>query len=130
MNVQQLILLNKLDAYKDRTGDYSATRIPIYSDFVPSTVNTPIGRRTLPPPSITKYGLTRWQYWAILDKQNARCAICGDKPTRALHVDHCHQSHKVRGLICHGCNIAIGMIKEDSLTARAIADYLDKHASM
>ncbi len=75
--------------------------------------------------------ITAKDYWSLQDKQNNRCAICGAQPNgRALHLDHCHASNKIRGLICHGCNIAIGMIKEDAETARAIADYLDRHASM
>src|SRR6266446_7060445 len=108
MTIEELTARNILDHYKDRTGDYGAKTIPKASDF------TSISRRTVPPISIAKYGLTRWQYWRLQDKQNGRCAICGELPNgRALHVDHCHDSKTVRALICHGCNIAIGMIKED-----------------
>jgi hypothetical protein len=116
-----------LDAYKERTGDYHAAKIPKYTDFI--EVKAPAQVRF--PATIKKYGLSRFDYWRLLAKQNNRCAICGELQNgRALHLDHCHTSNKVRALICHGCNIAIGMIKEDAQTARAIADYLDRHATL
>lgn len=126
MTIEQQIQAIKLDDYKDRTGDYSATKIPTFRDFVPIGVPKQIPY----PATIAKYGLSRFDYWRLAAKQNYRCAICGEPTGRiALHLDHCHKSNKVRGLICHHCNIAIGMMKDDPATARAIADYLEKHAA-
>ena len=126
MTIEQQLQAIKLDEYKDRTGNYRARKIPSWSDFI----DTKAPKQIPYPVSIAKYGLTRFDYWRLAAKQNYRCAICGDQSNcgRALHLDHCHKSNRVRALICHGCNIAIGMIKEDAQTARAIADYLDKHA--
>lgn len=49
-------------------------------------------------------------------KQNSCCAICGtDKPygrANEFVVDHCHETGKVRGLLCHPCNSGIGMFKD------------------
>jgi len=72
------------------------------------------------------YGIEPDEYIAMYNAQNGRCAICGKKPTtkRGLHVDHCHTTGKVRGLLCHGCNVGLGSLGEDpDILSRAI-DYL------
>jgi hypothetical protein len=118
MTIEAEIRARLLDDYKDRTGDYCAREIP--RDLEPEMREYPA--------TILQYGMSPSDYLAMLSRQNYRCAICGEaRGKRALHVDHCHESGKVRGLVCHGCNIAIGMIKEDAETARAIGAYLDRH---
>jgi hypothetical protein len=74
------------------------------------------------------YGLSLEQYNELVQKQGGVCAICGKPPTkRALHVDHCHQTSKIRGLLCRGCNLALGNMEEDiSRLYKAIA-YLERH---
>lgn len=59
------------------------------------------------------YGITLEQYDAMFAKQAGRCAICGtDKPGRQrLHVDHCHATKKVRGLLCFVCNTRLGIVE-------------------
>ena len=72
-----------------------------------------------------KYGMTLEQYDALLAQQKGVCAVCGDPPgARALHVDHCHASGLVRGLLCVGCNMALGALKEDPLRMRALEAYI------
>lgn len=68
--------------------------------------------------------------------QEGRCAICRRTPTEAelgedhLHIDHCHAEgpHAVRGLLCRGCNYAIGHAADDPERLRAMADYLERFA--
>lgn len=56
-----------------------------------------------------RYGITRKQYDKMLKKQKGRCKICGNKPSRGpLHVDHNHESGRVRGLLCTSCNRILG----------------------
>jgi hypothetical protein len=58
-----------------------------------------------------------------------RCRVCGHPQGKyKLHRDHCHATGKQRDLLCHGCNLALGFIKDDPETARALADYLEMHA--
>lgn len=68
------------------------------------------------------YGLTSFEYNAILLKQNKLCAICGDKAP--LQVDHCHETNTVRGLLCGKCNKAIGLLKDSPLVTNNATIYL------
>lgn len=77
------------------------------------------GRRLL-----TEYGITYAQYLELLKEQGGKCAICYGGPSgpgKRLHVDHCHEGNKVRGLLCGKCNTAIGLLDEDATRfARAV----------
>ena len=73
--------------------------------------------------NLRKYGLTIEQYEQMLAQQNGRCATCKEIPER-MCVDHCHRTGAVRGLLCSGCNTALGFLKEDLLRIYALADYI------
>ena len=73
----------------------------------------------------SKYGMSAADYDRMNDAQGGRCAICGDKPERRLVVDHCHATGAVRGLLCGGCNSALGMVKDRSFALAAAARYLE-----
>lgn len=76
-----------------------------------------------------RYGLSAEQYAEMLDKQGGKCAICGATEPggrdRVWQVDHCHDSNKVRGLLCGLCNRGLGQFRDDADRLRAAADYLD-----
>ena len=65
---------------------------------------------------IKDYGITYIDYLAMYEEQEGCCAIC-KKPSphkeRDLSVDHCHESGKVRGLLCLHCNTALGHFKDN-----------------
>ena len=73
-----------------------------------------------------KYGVTKDFLIGLYEAQQGKCAICGNEPSskRALHVDHNHETGKVRGLLCHGCNVALGSFKEDVNTLNKAIEYL------
>lgn len=72
------------------------------------------------------YDLTLEQYNAILAFQNNGCAVCGSlPPVKPLHVDHCHTTGRVRGLLCHGCNTGSGMADNIDLLQKKVA-YLQR----
>jgi hypothetical protein len=68
------------------------------------------------------YGLAPKQVEELLLKQHGRCAIC-KKRTR-LRIDHDHKGGFVRGLLCNGCNVGLGMFCEDEKLLRAACRYL------
>ena len=77
----------------------------------------------------TKYGISNGDYLAMVEAQGGRCAICGEHPDPArqhakLYIDHCHDSGKVRGLLCHGCNVGIGWMQDQPERLDAAAAYL------
>ncbi len=60
------------------------------------------------------YGLLSGEYKWMLDRQNGRCAVCGNRPvTIRLAVDHDHLTQRVRGLLCRRCNRALGLWEAD-----------------
>lgn len=65
------------------------------------------------------FGISSDQYECLLDAQGGRCAICGRPPKSvALHVDHA--TGVIRGLLCIGCNNALGQFRDNTeLLARA-----------
>lgn len=74
------------------------------------------------------YGLAWTDYQAMLEAQGHRCAICSFDLTstkRQPHVDHCHLSGTVRGILCQPCNIRLGWMENNSAI---IADYLARAA--
>jgi len=79
-----------------------------------------------------RYAMTEQRYNVLLDAQRGGCAICGaltaaDKFQRRLHIDHCHETKTVRGLLCGNCNNGIGRFKEDANLLRIAAAYLEHY---
>ena len=57
-----------------------------------------------------------------------QCEICGNAPgERALAIDHCHSTHKLRGLLCGNCNNGLGRFQDDPALLRKAAEYLETH---
>jgi hypothetical protein len=75
-----------------------------------------------------KYGMTLEQYDEMLELQGGGCAICGRQPREdiSLHVDHCHETDVVRGILCFRCNNGIGDFANDPDLLRAAAVYLER----
>lgn len=71
---------------------------------------------------LLRYGLTPEQYAALLEKQDGKCAICCE--TKDLHVDHCHETKKVRGLLCGACNRGLGLFGDAADKLRRAGQYL------
>jgi len=60
--------------------------------------------------------------------QGGVCAICGSSvdpvTTKNTHIDHCHTTGKVRGILCHLCNRGIGHFKDSIDTLESAIKYL------
>lgn len=75
----------------------------------------------------TKYAMTEEDYHSLMAAQGGGCAICRDDFSGGTpHVDHCHQTGAVRGILCFRCNTAIGKLRDDPALLRAAATYLEQ----
>lgn len=90
-----------------------------------------------------QYGLTPEEYNEFFDSQNGLCAICHrpydekkrpahlrdfqPKANRKLSVDHCHETGKVRGLLCQRCNTGLGFFSDNLELMRSAVQYLENH---
>ena len=80
----------------------------------------------VPPRGAAKAGL-----WTVVAGLRGHGGATGrrlphmqDEPVRPLFVDHCHASGRVRGLLCHPCNAALGFMRDDPVIAAAATEYL------
>lgn len=80
--------------------------------------------------TVSKYGITPERYAALMQEQGGACAICRQTCAmgRRLSVDHDHATGAVRGLLCGGCNVAIGRFGDDVIRLKAAIAYLEFHA--
>lgn len=75
------------------------------------------------------YGITKEEYDSMLVNQDYKCAICKiDRCTtgRSMSVDHCHKTNKIRGLLCHKCNLGLGHFKDNIELLLIAIEYLKK----
>lgn len=72
-----------------------------------------------------KYGISIPQYNEMFAKQNFACALCKKPPkTNRLAVDHCHDTGRVRGLLCPSCNRAVGVLGDNEASLLLVLDYV------
>ena len=76
-----------------------------------------------------KYGVSPEDYDTMLEEQNNKCKICLVSFTTLkphnIHVDHCHTTKKVRGLLCNLCNVGLGTFKDNTETLTNAIVYLE-----
>ena len=79
---------------------------------------------------LATYGITDVDYRRLLRKQNYKCAICffeldrSDNP-RAVHIDHCHETAKIRGVLCARCNRALGLFRDSTEVLKNAIRYIN-----
>jgi nitrate/TMAO reductase-like tetraheme cytochrome c subunit len=84
---------------------------------------------------LSRHRLTPEQYDAMLKAQGGGCAICGHKDAgdshqRQIHVDHNHETGKIRGLLCGRCNRGLGLFTDDLGKLAAASSYLLQHTNV
>ena len=77
---------------------------------------------------VKKYGITMDEFLHLLEKQNKCCPICENElelfGSGKSAIDHCHITNNVRGIICHQCNVWIGMYEARGLKLSNMINYL------
>lgn len=85
------------------------------------------------------YGITLEEYLEKFKNQNGACAICHKEETtvnghskaiKRLSVDHCHNSEKVRELLCNRCNTSLGLAEDNIELLQEMINYLNKHKEL
>lgn len=74
------------------------------------------------------YKMTEEQFSVMLESQGHLCAICrgGTNGGRQWHIDHCHTTGQVRGILCGNCNKMLGLAKDSPTSLRNAASYLER----
>jgi len=69
------------------------------------------------------------QFVALYVEQGAVCAACQTPITLAGHLDHDHQTTAVRGILCQGCNVALGRLQDSNTRLMQLVYYLGTFGS-
>jgi hypothetical protein len=70
------------------------------------------------------YGITLEQRNEMIEAQDNKCLICSDE-LNVPHVDHCHETKHVRGILCARCNMGLGYFKDDPQRLASAITYLE-----
>ena len=81
---------------------------------------------------LKNYGISLDTYNDMLSNQHGVCAIChlpekaknNQGELKPLAVDHCHTTGKVRGLLCHSCNVLLGRAYDNTVILASAIEYL------
>lgn len=72
-----------------------------------------------------RYGITLEQFDCVSKHQNHACLLCFYKNKKyALHVDHCHRTGRIRGLLCMRCNLFLATVERVPKVLKRIREYL------
>jgi len=81
-----------------------------------------------------KYGVSLKQRDQMLVNQDYKCKICLvdeiESSRSVLCLDHCHTTGKVRGLLCNGCNSALGHLKDNPTAIKAALAYITNNGDI
>lgn len=90
--------------------------------------------------SARHHGLTRDQYFEIIDRQQNLCGLCEEPLEGRTTIDHDHNcctyddnkscGKCVRGVIHFRCNISLISVEKDSKFGKKAMKYLQKNSAM
>lgn len=123
---------NDSPAAKERRRKYQAS--PAGKAAQARYAQSPEGQRVIEAKRLRQtYGITLAEVERMFTEQAGVCACCGDeislirKTSNYRNVDHDHVTGKVRALLCHGCNLALGGFRDSPNRCHLGALYLEKH---
>lgn len=74
------------------------------------------------------HGVSETLKQQFIREQQGLCAVCLEPLRRRPHLDHCHATGKLRGVLHAYCNLAVGLLESRSEIAEAATRYLERHA--
>jgi hypothetical protein len=79
---------------------------------------------------VARFGITVAEWERLFEAQGSVCAICGrdDPDGPNWHTDHCHDSGKVRGILCRRCNLGLGWFDDSPEKMRLAARYIQRRS--
>lgn len=95
-----------------------------------ATLSRERARRDKVKVAAKKYGLTEEELQAMIDATGGLCDLCGESIGDKLNVDHCHDTLKVRGILCSKCNSGLGYFRDDIRLLRKAAEYLESNSGL
>lgn len=73
-----------------------------------------------------KHGISKEQYQEYMSA--GKCGICGS--AQKLKLDHCHATNRIRGPLCHHCNVGLGHFNDDVDRLKVAITYLESHKAL
>lgn len=74
------------------------------------------------------YGLESGEFDNFVYLQGGQCAICLKEldlsDSRRIHIDHCHETDEVRGILCVNCNLLLGLAEENPFILLKAISYM------
>lgn len=134
MPIEERRRRQRLDSkrWRDRHPEYSRLASANYRARNPERV-----KAAMVADKFARRGVTEARYLELLAAQGGGCAICGttDPGASRFHIDHDHGccptdpscGRCIRGVLCRGCNMALGIMADNPERLRAAADYIEKH---
>lgn len=89
--------------------------------------NSPKGKLAMRSWRLNKvFNITQEEFDSLFASQHHSCAICKTKiPTGSnWHIDHCHTSGAIRGILCSKCNQGIGLLGDTAESVKKAYEYL------
>lgn len=77
-----------------------------------------------------KYGLSKEEYNLLLKKYSNKCANKNCSSRLRLYVDHCHDSNRIRGILCSKCNFALGHVDDKIEMLEGLIEYLNSNVAV
>ena len=74
------------------------------------------------------YGMKHADWMEMFNDQDGRCKVCSTPQSQLkqrLCVEHCHDTMRIRGLVCKPCNTALGLLNDNPELLRKAAEYLE-----
>ena len=85
---------------------------------------TPQTKDCTTPERLRRFQLTVETHAELLKTQDHKCPICTKAVTDKCPIDHCHDTGRVRGVLCYGCNNGLGAFKDNALNLFKAYSYL------